>query len=184
MVTAGTRQTADGHERAVGARRSGRGLTLPGVIALVLAAAGGVYYAAFFSPADHFAGHRRQQAAREAPLPFYLAVKPFAVTLRDGDGDLHLVQLGATLMLTDPSASNIVTTMLPEIGDTVRLTMLAGKPTDIQTAAGIDKLRQKMTRALNRLLRQRLGAERIAAFDGERHRDLIQNVFFAQLFIQ
>jgi flagellar basal body-associated protein FliL len=157
---------------------------LGGAIALVLAAGAGAYHAGFFSLAGRVGGHSRHQAAPEPPLPFYLAVKPFSVTLRDSDGNLHLVQLGATLVLSNPSASNIITRMLPEIADTMRLTILAGKPSDIKTAAGIDKLRARMTRALNHLLRQRLGAGRIAVIAGGSSRNIIQNVFFLQLFVQ
>ena len=184
MVTGGTQRTAADRRRAASARRSRRGLILPGAIALVLAAGGGVYYAGFSSLAGRIVGDARHQAAAEPPLPFYLSVKPFSVTLQDGEGDLHLVQVGATLMLANPSASNIITRMLPEIADTLRLTILAGKPSDIETAAGIDKLRAQMTRALNRMLRQRLGARRIAVIDGESRRDIVQNVFFPQLFVE
>jgi len=184
MVTDRTQEAAAGRQREPGPRRSGRGLALPGTIALVLAAGGAAYYAGFAPLLGRIAGHSRPQAAPEPPLPFYLAVKPFSITLRDSDGDLHLVQLGATLVLANPAASNIVTTMLPEIADALRLTVLADKPSDIRTAAGIDKLRGQMTSNLNRMLLSRLGADRIAAIDGGPHRDIIQNVFFSQLFVQ
>jgi flagellar basal body-associated protein FliL len=170
---------------AAGLRRGPWRLIVVATIGLLAAAGGGAayYYRVYDRSPSHVTGHDGQAGPVEQPLPFYLAVKPFVVSMRDGEGAVHLVQLGVNLVLWAASSSNLVTAMLPEIADRLRLTMLSDQLKDITTPAGVDRLRVQMTNDLNHMLQQRLGAERIAAAT-KSHDALVKNVYFSQLIVQ
>ena len=106
---------------------------------LLLAALGAASYYQF--------AHQASESASKAPqpLPFYLEVKPFIVSMHDSQGQVHSVQLGVQLLLPSATGSNIVAAMMPAIADRLRLTLLADTLHDVTTPAGIDRLRQQMT---------------------------------------
>ncbi|HTT78246.1 MAG TPA: flagellar basal body-associated FliL family protein [Stellaceae bacterium] len=158
---------------------SGRNLIVLAV--LLLAAAGGGYY--YYYVVRRSAPHGMHAASTEPPLPFYMAVKPFVVSMPGSGSDTHFVQIGVNLTLSGAAAGNLVTAMMPEVEDALRLSALSFKVSDITTPAGVDKLRAKMTADLNQMLLQRLGAERIMGADGG-SKNIVRNIYFSQLIIE
>lgn len=165
-------------------RRSARLLIMVAlllVLVLVLVGAGGGAFYFFFWHRP--AGHGRYAARQEAPLPFYLTIKPFVVTMGGGDGGSHFVQVGATLTLAGPALGALIKAVSPEVQDAMRQTILAFKVADIMTPAGVDKLRKAMTAKVNRVLLRQLGAGRIKAIAGG-GADAVRNVYFTTLIVE
>jgi flagellar basal body-associated protein FliL len=122
---------------------------------------------------------------RGPDLPLYLEIKPFVVSIANDAGSPHFVQLGINLAVSGKDAGNALTGILPEIQDAMRQTALGFKVEDIVTPAGVDKLRQAMLAAANRLLVQRLGGEeakRLSSSQPNGH--AVQNVFFSTLIVE
>jgi flagellar basal body-associated protein FliL len=157
---------------------SGRNLIVLAVL-LLAAAGGGFYYYVVMRGATH----RTHAVQKEPPLPFYLMVKPFVVSMAGSGSDTHFVQIGVNLTLSGAAAGNLVTAMMPEVEDTLRLSALSFKVSDITTPAGVDKMRAKMTADLNRMLLQRLGAARIMQVDGG-VKNMVRHIYFSQLIIE
>jgi flagellar basal body-associated protein FliL len=149
-------------------------------VLLLAGAGGGGYYYRFVM---HGAAHPQQAIKQEPPLPFYLEIKPLVVSMSAGGSETHFVQIGVNLTLSGASAGNLVTAMLPEVQDTLRLSALSFKTADITTPAGVDKMRARMIADVNRMMLQRLGAERIEAVNTG-HKELVHNIFFSQLIIE
>ncbi len=158
---------------------SGRNLIVLAV--LLLAAAGGGYY---YYVVMRGAAHDMHAGKKEPPLPFYLMVKPLVVSMAGSGSDTHFVQIGVNLTLSGAAAGSLVTAMMPEVEDTLRLTVLSFKVSDITTPAGVEKMRAKMTADLNRMLLQRLGAARIMQVDGGGSKNMVRNIYFSQLVIE
>jgi flagellar FliL protein len=179
----GAPAAAVGRGAASGPSRRGWRIILLAAIVLIVAGSGGAGYYYYLS-LGRAASEGAHAAQTEPRLPFYLEIKPLVVSMQGGDdGETHLVQLGVDLTLSGAPAGSLVTALLPEIADALRLSVLSVKLSDITTPSGVDKLRARMTTDLNRMLRQRLGADRIAEVSGGR-RDLVQNIYFSQLIIQ
>jgi flagellar FliL protein len=121
----------------------------------------------------------------EAPLPFYLEIKPLVVSMTNTAGTPHFVQMGLNLTLSGAAAGNVVTALLPEVQDAIRQTMLAFKVEDIVTPAGVDKMREAIIASANRVLLQRLGAERVNRLNGSTaNSGIIQNIYFTTLIVE
>ena len=102
-----------------------------------------------------------------------------------GAGAPHFVQLGLNLTLSGASAGTAVTAVLPEVQDAMRQTVLAYKVDDIVTPAGVDKMRAAMIENANRVLLQRLGAERVKRLSGsEPNSGVVQNIYFSTLIVE
>lgn len=173
---------ASAAEGAPAGRRSLFGWkTLLLLVLLLIAGAGGAYY--YFVMMRPAPQGKQAAAPAETPLPFYLEVKPFVVSLANANGEPHFTQIGVNLTLSGAKMGALVDAMAPEVTDTLRLTVLAFKVEDITNPAGVDKLRKAMIAALNKMLLQRLGADRIAAANNG-HKEAVQNVFFSQLIIE
>jgi flagellar basal body-associated protein FliL len=122
---------------------------------------------------------------RGPDLPLYLEIKPFVVSIANDAGSPHFVQLGINLAVSGKDAGNALTGILPEIQDAMRQTALGFKVEDIVTPAGVDKLRQAMLAAANRLLVQRLGGEEVRRLSGSQpNGHAVQNVFFSTLIVE
>jgi flagellar basal body-associated protein FliL len=173
-----TTDTEDAGERDGGRSFLSWKLILPAFL-LLAAAGGGAGYFYYY----HFGGHGRAAASQEPPLPFYLTIKPFVVSIGSQSGSPHFVQLGASLTLAGPAVGKLVDAMLPEVEDTMRLTALTFKAEDVTTPAGVDKMRALMTANINRLLLQRLGAARIKAINNGK-KDIVQNIYFSTLVVE
>lgn|SRR5271165_1091646 len=154
------------------------------LILLIAAIAGGAGYW-YFSLRQPAKVANEQVPEPALPLPFYLDIKPFVVTIADSAGTPHFVQLGVNLALNGTDAGNAVTAVLPEVQDSMRQTAVAFKVDDIVTPAGIDKLRQAMIANANRVLSQRLGPERVKRLSGgEPNGGVVQNIYFTTLVVE
>jgi flagellar FliL protein len=155
---------------------------LIGLAALVLigAGAGAAWY--FFLGGRE---HPQQAKEVEAPLPYFLDLKPFVVSLPNSNGTPHFVQLGISLQLPRSAAGEVVTAVLPEIQDAMRQTLLGFKIDDLQTPAGVDRVRKAMTEHLNEVTILVLGPERIAKLtSGSPNGVFVQNILFATLIVE
>ncbi len=151
---------------------------------LIAAVAGGGAYWYFFL-GQHPGAGSLQKPESEAPLPFYLEVKPFVVSMVNSTGTPHFVQLGVNLTLSEGAAANVVSAVLPEVQDAMRQTALTFKVDDVVTPAGVDKMREAMIVSVNRVLLQQLGAERIKRLNGgQGNNDLVQNIYFSTLIVE
>jgi flagellar basal body-associated protein FliL len=122
---------------------------------------------------------------RIAEPPVYLDLKPLVVSVTDSAGTPHFVQLGLSLALSGKEADNAVSSLLPEVQEAMRETVLAFRVEDVVNRAGVERLRQAMLTALNQLLSRRLGAaevKRLAA--GAPTAAIVQNVFFSTLIVE
>jgi flagellar basal body-associated protein FliL len=147
-----------------------------------LAGAAGYWYFALREPA--VAPNEQAQSA-ELPLPYYLEIKPFVVSITNSAGTPHFVQLGLNLTVSGSNAGNAVTALLPEIQDAVRQTALGFKVDDIVSPEGVDKMREAMVANANRALLRRLGAERVKRLaSGEPDGRVVQNIYFSTLIVE
>jgi flagellar FliL protein len=146
-------------------------------VLLLLGAGGGVWY--FF-----FAAHGAPQQA-EAPLPYFLDLKPFVVSMPSSGGNPQFVQLGVSLQLPRAAAGEMITALLPEIQDAMRETLLGFKSDDLKTTEGVNKVRQAIVKHLNEVLATVLGAERIAKLtSGTAGAAVVQNIMFPTLVVE
>jgi flagellar FliL protein len=152
----------------------------------MLAAAGGGAGYWFFIPRPPTAPAPGEQAVKpELPLPFYLEVKPFVVSIVNSAGVPHFVQMGVNLALSGSEAGNALTAVLPEVQDAMRQTAVGFKVDDVVTPAGIDKLREAMIANANRALLQRLGPDRVNRLSsGEPNGAVIKNIYFTTLIVE
>jgi len=118
-----------------------------------------------------------------APLPFYLELKPFVVSMVNSAGTPHFVQLGLNLTLSGTEAANAVNGVLPEVQDAMRQTVLTFKVDDVVTPTGIDKMREAMITNVNQVLLQRLGAERVKQLNGGAN-GVVQAIYFTTLIVE
>jgi flagellar protein FliL len=163
-------------------KRSPLVLIMLGVIVLLLGGGGGAaYYFLMVKPKQMAAAAAH---VAESPLPFTLAIKPFVISLTSSDGGSHFIQLGANLQLPSSSAGDVVTSVLPQLQDTMRQAMLSFKSEDLQTADGINKMRAAMIVAVNEALTHLLGDARIVQYAGDVKTGLVQNIFFPTLVIE
>lgn len=125
-------------------------------------------------------------AARvETPLPHFLTIKPFVISVGSNVGSARFVQLGPTLQLSGPPAAELVNAVLPQVQDVMRQTVLSFKSDELQSAAGINKLRSAIVTRLNEMLVQVLGPDRIErANGGKRDLPLVQSIYFPTLVVE
>jgi flagellar basal body-associated protein FliL len=177
---------ADDSTTLTNAGRSRAGLfaswKLIAIVLPVLAVAGAGGY--FFLVERSNPGNEKT-SSNELPLPSYVTIKPFVVTMTNIAGMPHFVQLGADLNLSDPAAGNMVTAVLPEVQDAFRQTLLRFQVDDIVTAAGVDKMRAALLASTNQVLQQRLGAERFKRLSGgEPTGGVVRNIYFSTLIVE
>jgi len=151
------------------------------IIVVVLVLLGGAGAAWYF-----FLGGRGAQQAKavEAPLPYYMELKPFVVSLPNNNGTPHFVQLGVSLQLPQLAAGEMVTAVLPQIQDAMRQTLLAFKTDDLQTPDGVNKVRKVMIDHLNDTVTRALGPERVAKATEGVGGPFVQNVLFGTLIVE
>jgi flagellar basal body-associated protein FliL len=157
-------------------------IAMSGLLIAAMAGGGGYWY---FFLGQRPGADSAQIPEPEAPLPFYLEVKPFVVSMVNSTGTPHFVQLGVNLTLSGGAAANVVSVVLPEVQDAMRQTALTFKVDDIVTPVGVDKMREAMIARVNRALLQRLGAERVKRLNGSQaNNDLVQNIYFSTLIVE
>ena len=156
---------------------------LIGVAVLVLIGAGAAAWYFFLGGKEHFAP--KEPKAVEAPLPYFMDLKPFVVSMPNSSGTPHFVQLGMSLQLPRAAAGEMVTAVLPEIQDATRQTLLGFKSDDLQTPDGVNKVRKAMTEHLNVTVSRVLGPERVAKMTaGAPSAAFVQNILFATLIVE
>lgn len=154
-----------------------------GVVVLVLLGAVGAAWWFMLGGREHFSP--RHPKAVEAPLPFYLEMKSFVVSMQDGNGNSHFVQLGVSLQLSRSAAGEMATALLPEIQDTMRQTLLTFKSEDLQNPDGVDRVRKILVQRLNELLAKLLGPDRMEKLtEGAPNGVIVQNVLFPALIVE
>lgn len=154
---------------------------LIGVVALLLLSAG-AFAAWFFLLGGH---GQKEPKEVEAPLPYFMDLKPFVVSLPNANGSPHFVQLGISLQLPRSAAGEMVTAVLPEFQDAMRQTLLGFKTEDLQTPAGVDKVRKAMIEHLNQTATRVLGPDRIAKLTASPpNGQFVQNILFATLIVE
>ena len=177
-------QEADAGGAAASEASGGRGLFFWIKIAalglVVLLAAGAGWY--------FFLGGRGNPGATakvepEPALPFFVEIKPFVVTMPNAEGQMHYVQLGINLKMTGAAAGDAVAAVLPEVQDSIRQAVLGYKLEDIQTADGVDKMRQLLVARVNDVLQHALGSERVKRLSA-REGGMVQNIYFTTLVIE
>jgi flagellar basal body-associated protein FliL len=151
---------------------------------MVITMAGGAAYW-YFLLREHTEVAKEHVPELDLPLPFYLEIKPFVVSVVNSAGAPHFVQMGVNLTLSGSGASDVVTALLPEVQDTMRQTTLGFKVDDIVTPAGVDRLREAMIENVNRTLLRRLGADRVKRLGGgEQNSGIVQNIYFSTFVIE
>src|SRR5258708_5841321 len=121
--------------------------------------------------------------AAPKPLPFFLDLKAFVVTVGSNSGQSRFIQLGASLQLTGAGAGEQITAVLPRVQDAMRQTMLTFKADDMTSPDGVNKVRRAMTKHLNEVLLSVLGAERFKEAAGGEP-ELVQNIYFPTLVVE
>lgn len=156
---------------------------LIGLVVLLLLGAGGAVWYFLLGGSEHFSAHQAKPI--ETPLPFFLDLKPFVVSLPSNSGTPHFVQLGISLQLPRAGAGEVVNAILPEIQDAMRQTLLGFKSDDLQTPAGVDRVRKAMTEHLNEVMVRVLGPERIAKLtENTGNPTFVQNILFSTLIVE
>ncbi|MBV9826690.1 MAG: flagellar basal body-associated FliL family protein [Alphaproteobacteria bacterium] len=172
---------------AVAAAPSAKGAGKSKMLMLVAAAllavglGGGAYWFLVMSRAPTGGGDGK---AAESPLPFTVAVKPFVVSMAGSDGTSHFVQLGVNLQVPGAHAGDVVTTILPQLQDAMRQTVLTMKSDDLQTVPGINKMRAAMLSQINEALGEVLGTKRVTELSGGDKIPVVQNIFFTTLIVE
>jgi flagellar basal body-associated protein FliL len=156
---------------------------LIGIVVLALIGGGGAVWYFFLGGKEHFGAHEAKQV--ETPLPYFMDLKAFVVSLPGSGGTSHFVQLGISLQLPRAAAGEMVTAVLPEIQDAMRQILLGFKSDDLQTPDGVNKVRQTMKDRLNEVMARVLGDDRIAKMTaGTGSNDFIQNILFSTLIVE
>lgn len=156
---------------------------LIGVVVLALIGGGGAVWYFFLGGSAHFGSPQAKPI--EAPLPYFMDLKPFVVSLPSSSGTPHFVQLGISLQLPRTAAGELVSAVLPEIQDAMRQILLGFRSDDLQSPDGVNKVRKVMKAHLNEVMARVLGPERIAKLtEGTGSQDFIQNILFSTLIVE
>ena len=148
---------------------------------LVLGGGGGGAYMFLFAGGDD-----KADAAKESdePVPAFVEIKPFVVTIKSNEGGQHYLQLGMSLKVPTAEAVNAVGTVMPVVLDTMRQTILAYKSDELETGEGVNKLRGSMLVDVNDVLVKSLGTGKIKKLGDDSGKALVQNIFFSSLVIE
>ena len=154
-----------------------------GIAALLLLGAGGAVRYFLLGGREHFSPQQPKEV--EAPLPYFLELKPIVVSMPSSNGVTHFVQVGASLQMPRAAAGELATALLPELQDTMRQTLLGFKSEDLQNPDGVNRVRKAMTLRLNELMLGILGHDRVAKMtEGSPNGALVQNILFPMLIVE
>jgi len=146
---------------------------------LVLGGSGGGAY--FFL----FAGDDSEQAKEaEPPAPAFVEIKPLVVTIRSVDGGQHYLQLGMSMKVPTADAATAIGSVMPEVLDAMRQTILAYKSDELETSDGVNKLRGALVGDVNGVLVRSLGTGKIKKLGDDSGKALVSNIFFSSLVIE
>ncbi len=149
---------------------------------LVLGGAGGAVWYFLLGGKAHLAGGEKQV---ETPLPYFLDLKQFVVSVPSKAGPSRFVQLGLSLELAGAASGALVTAILPQVQDALRQTVLGFKADDLQDQTSLEKVRTAMLANLNKTLLAVLGPERIEkAASGKPTNAMVHAIYFQQLIVE
>ncbi|HEY1795499.1 MAG TPA: flagellar basal body-associated FliL family protein [Stellaceae bacterium] len=150
---------------------------------LVLGGAGGaVWYFVLGGKASLSGGGNKKV---EAPLPYFLEMKPIVVSVPSKAGPSRFVQIGLGLELAGADSGTLITAILPQVQDAIRQTVLGFKSEDLQDQASLEKVRSALLTNLNKTLLTDLGAERIEkAAPGKPTNAMVHAIYFQQLIVE
>jgi flagellar basal body-associated protein FliL len=149
---------------------------------LVVGGAGGAVWYFLLGGKAYLAGGEKKV---ETPLPYFLEMKPFVVSVPSKAGPSRFVQLGFGLQLAGPESGTLITAILPQVQDAIRQTVLGFKADDLQDQASLEKVRQAVLANLNKTLLAVLGQERIEkAAPGKPANAMVHAIFFQQLIVE
>jgi len=152
-------------------------LILVAAVVLLLVGAGGAWYFLF-------SGAKSATAEKSAPpLPFFVEVQPFVITMKAADGSMHYVQLSLSLKVPGPDAIPAAESVMPEILDMIRQSVLGFKVDELQTPQGVDRLRATLVTGTNAVLLRSFGPAKIRKL-GAPGGALVSAIFFSNLVIQ
>jgi flagellar basal body-associated protein FliL len=149
---------------------------------LVLGGAGGAVWYVLLGGKAYLSGANKKA---EAPLPYFLELKPFVVSVPSKAGPSRFVQLGLSLELAGADSGTLITAVLPQVQDSIRQTVLGFKADDLQDQASLEKVRQAILANLNKALLGDLGAARIEkAAPGKPTNAMVHAIYFSQLIVE
>jgi flagellar protein FliL len=149
---------------------------------LVVLVGGGATWFFLLGGKAQLGGHAK---APEAPLPYFLAIKPFVISVGSNAGSPRFVQMGPTLQLPGSAGGDMVNALLPQVQDVIRQTVLVFRSEDLQKPEGINKLRTTLVTKINEMLVQVLGPERIErANGGKADAPVVQAIYFPTLVVE
>jgi flagellar basal body-associated protein FliL len=152
-------------------------LILMAVVVLIVIGAGGWYFlVGGAKPAS--------QSAPAPPAPFFVDIKPFVITMKAADGSMHYVQLSLSLKVPGTPAITAAESVMPEILDMIRQSVLGFKVDQLQTPQGVNRLRAVLVAGTNRVLLQSLGGAKIKELGGGKDEALVSAIYFSNLVIQ
>jgi flagellar basal body-associated protein FliL len=165
-------------------RRSWLKLMILGLVGLlVVGGAGGAVWYFLLGGKAYLSGGANKTA--ETPLPYFLEMKPFVVSVPSKAGPSRFVQLGLSLEMAGAASGALVTAILPQAQDALRQSVLAFKADDLQTQDGLEKVRAAMLAGLNKALFTNLGAERIEkTAPGKPAEQMVHAIYFSQLIVE
>jgi flagellar FliL protein len=150
---------------------------------LLLGGAGGAVWYFLLGGKAHLSGDGDKKA--ETPLPYFLELKPFVVSVPSKAGPSRFVQLGLGLELDGAPSGALITAILPQVQDAIRQTVLGFKADDLQEQASLEKVRQAVLASLNKTLLADLGQDRIEkAAPGKPVNALVHAIYFQQLIVE
>src|ERR1700691_1198580 len=124
------------------------------IIVVVVAAGGAAAWYFLLGGRAHFSPAVR--GAPEPALPTFVEIKPFVVSMSAAEGAPHYVQLGINFKMVNSAAGEAVVAVLREVQDAIRQTVLGDKLEDIETPAGVDKMREALVKQVNDVLSRAL----------------------------
>jgi flagellar basal body-associated protein FliL len=149
---------------------------------LVVGGAGGAVWYFVLGGKAYLSGGDKKA---ETPLPYFLEMKPFVVSVPSKAGPSRFVQLGLSLELAGADSGTLITAILPQVQDALRQTVLGFKADDLQDQASLEKVRSAMLTNLNKTLLADLGSDRIGkAAPGKPTNAMVHAIYFSQLIVE
>lgn len=149
---------------------------------LVIGGAGGAAWYFMLGGKAYLSGGEKKA---EAPLPYFLELKPIVVSVPSKAGPSRFVQIALGLELAGADSGTLITAVLPQVQDSIRQTVLGFKADDLQDQAALEKVRSAVLTGLNKTLLTDLGAERIEkAAPGKPTNAMVHAIYFQQLIVE
>ena len=131
---------------------SGKGkLVIIAVVVLVLLAGGGGA-AWWFLLRPKAAAGKQEAQAKPAQKAHFITLDPFVTNVISQDGNTHYLQVKIDLKAFDPKVDEQVTSMTPEIRNSVLRILAAQQAEKVTTVAVREQLREQILLAVNQVL--------------------------------